>query len=217
MTKIIALLAGVVFILSKILPLFNLGGYLDFLILRPADFLRLPWTLVTYPLVSPDFLTVLFAALWLWFIGGSLERSWGSTTYGIFLFLVTLVTGLAMVVASIFTPFEISVHGLWLPLVGLTWAWGAINPDREVLFWGIIPIKAQWLAWIDAAITFFAYLAPHFLYGIASVSGIAVVYLFTGRGPLAKGYRYWAWRRGFSAKNDSQRKKTDRSRFRVIK
>lgn len=216
-TKGLILFGGVFFLLFHLYPpLFNL------LALNRFTLARYPWTLLTYPLANPfmtrDILSLLFAVLWLWFIGGSLERSWGAHTYGIFFLLVTLVTGLAMMLVSwFFLPFPIRVAGFWLPLTALTWAWAEVFRGREILFWGIIPIKAEWLAWIQAALTFFSYAKIHLLLGAASISGIAVVYLFRGSGPFARGFRYWLWRKGFSFKGWTDRfRRKKKNRLRVV-
>lgn len=200
-TKGLILAGGIILLLSQFYrPLINL------LSLTPVTLFRYPWTVITYPLVNPEIFSLIFAALWLWFIGGSLERSWGSFTYGVFLFLVTLVTGLVMMLVSwVFIPLPVWVAGFWLPLTALTWAWADIFRDREILFWGLIPIKSQWLAWILAAITFFSYSHYHLLLGAASLSGIGVVYLFRGGGPFSRGFRYWMWQRGFSSKGWTDR------------
>ncbi|HHT05737.1 MAG TPA: DUF1751 domain-containing protein [Hydrogenispora sp.] len=177
-----------------------------------------PWTLLTYPLVNRS-LGDLFALLWLWFIGGSLERSWGGQTYGLFLVLLTGVTGLAFTLASWSSGVNMYVSGLWLPLTGLTWAWAKLFPDRELLFWGLIPVKAQWLAWIHAGLIFFNYLAFGVTFALAAVSSIAVAYLFTGHGPFARGVRYWAWTHNYPGKGFSEKMKNKwrRRRLKVMK
>lgn len=211
-TKGLILLGGVFFILFHLYrPLHSLVA------LNPFTFLRYPWTLLTYPLANSEILSLLFAVLWLWFIGGSLERSWGTQTYGFFLFLVTLVTGLAMALVSrFFVRFPIQIAGFWLPLTAITWAWAEIFRGQELLFWGLIPIKAEWLAWIQAALTFFSYFNLHWLLGVASISGIAVVYLFRNNGPFAHGFRYWLWQKGFSLKGLTRGFRRKRRRLRVV-
>ncbi|MGE5582137.1 MAG: DUF1751 domain-containing protein [Bacillota bacterium] len=211
-TKSLILLSGIVFF----------GGLIfkeiyNYLVLIPDTVFQLPWTLITYPLVNPEPLSLIFALLWFWFVGGSLERSWGSWNYGLFALLVTLTTGVLMTAAGIFLGVEVVVRDFWLPLVALTWAWAGIFPDREVLLWGIIPLRAQWLAWITAAIVFFSYIHPHWLLGFASISGILVVYFFRGSGPFSRGVRYWAWSHGLSGWLDNRRQKARRKRLKVIK
>lgn len=209
-TKLILVLSGFSFILNL---LFNIGGLLA---LVPANLPEFFWTFLTYPLVNPryDFLTLIFAGLWLWFVGGSLERTWGTRVYGFFCVLVTLVTGGTMALAAIITGItRYSIFGLWLPLVGITWAWAKVYPEREILIWGIIPVKAFWLALIDAGMTFFNYwqTSGNLLYGLAAVSGIILVYLFGDTGKLGRGLHYRSWRR------EEPYLKRRRNRLRIIK
>jgi membrane associated rhomboid family serine protease len=218
-TKRLALLSGLVFILPYLLSWFYPLSINSQLGLNPFEFIRFPWTLVTYPLVNDNFMTLIFALLWLWFVGGGLERSWGSFTYGLFFILATLVTGTSMALSAKLLAISIPIQGLWLPLVGVTWAWAAIDPDREILFWGIIPLKALWLAWITAGYTFFTHLPYHLILGLASISSIVIVYLFLGKGPFARGYRHWAWTHNFSLRGwlENRRRKARKSKFKVIK
>jgi membrane associated rhomboid family serine protease len=225
-TKSIAVITGVLFLVSFIPGLQFIFGLLS--LNTGAGFL-IPWTLITYPVVIyRDIIAAVFSVLWLWMIGGSLERSWGSRTYGLFFFLTTLVTGATLSLVSLLPltgPGNILINGLWLPLVGVTWAWAKTGPDQEVLFWGIIPLKAKLLAWIDAGITFVIYFQmvqnplEGLFFGLASISGIAVVYLFSGNGPFSRGYRYWAWKRKASpgGLRDKPGKQPGRKRFKIIK
>jgi membrane associated rhomboid family serine protease len=211
-SKGLMLLGGVFFILSYLYdPLYSLVA------LNPLTFSRYPWTLLTYPLANLGILPILFSFLWLWFFGGSLERSWGSQTYGFFFFLVTLVTGLAMMLVSRFIALiPLTIAGFWLPLTAVTWAWADIHRGQELLLWGLIPIKAEWIAGFEALLTFLTYFKLHWSLGLASVSGIAVVYLFRGNGPFARGLRYWLWRKGFSGKSLTGRFRKKKRRLRVV-
>lgn len=219
-TKGLLLSAGIISLLSW---LYGLIGNL--LSLQPVWLFFRPWTLITYPLVNRVSLSLLFAVLWFWYIGGSLERGWGSQSYAIFLTLVTLVTGAAIsLVSALFFNGRIGVNGLWLPLVGLTWAWAELHPDWEVLFWGLFPIRAKLLAWILAGSAFLTHLQAGtgisgLLLGLASVSGITVVYLFSGGGPFSRGVRYWAWQKGFSYEGwkDKMKERFRKRRLRRIK
>lgn len=225
-TKTVALISGVVFLLTALIPGF--GILAGVLVLDPlAGFIK-PWTMITYPLFNGsvrEFFSIIFGVIWLWFVGGGLERSWGSRTYGLFLFLTVLATGVLMsLLGFIQLGPDRYVYGLWLPMVGLTWAWAEIEPDREMMFWGIIPVKARWLAWIIAAITFFSFFGgtPHvvrdILSGLAAVSGIAVACLFTGKGPFSRGYRYYSRQQKNSGRwGEEPKRKSGRRRLRVIK
>jgi membrane associated rhomboid family serine protease len=217
-TKSIMALTGVTFLLYWGLQLLGLGTYAGFLVLTPGNVIHLPWTLVTYPLLTPDPLGLLFGLIWLWFVGGNLERSWGSWLYLGFILSVTIVTGIVMsLVGWIFLGGMLAISDLWLPLVAVTWAWAWIYPEREMLFWGIIPIKAIWLAWINAAIIFFYYARTHWLLGLASISGILVVYLFRDRGKgTSLGYRTGNPRWGVKDWLEKRRRNARKKKFRVL-
>lgn len=209
-TKLILVLSGLSFILTSLLK--NIINLTSLLALVPRNLPGFFWTFLTYPLINLDFLSLIFAGLWLWFVGGSLERTWGTRIYISFCLSVTLVTGGAMALAAIITKIPYyPVIGLWLPLVGITWAWAKVYPEREVMFWGIFPIKAIWLAWLHAGITFFNYLKVNIFMALAAISGIILVYLFGDTGRLGRGLRYRNWRR------ETSYKKAKRSRLRIIK
>lgn len=186
-----------------------------------------PWTLITYPLFNPDLLSLILEALWLWFVGGSLERSWGSKKYAVFLLTAAGATGLLMAATEQFlvNGAVVPISGLLLPLVAVTWAWSVLYPGQEMLLFGIIPIQARWTAWITAVLAVYPYLflsasshTNEWLVGIAALSGIPIAYLFIyDRFSGRKGSR----RRnsGLTAKNrfESSNGKSNRKKFRIIK
>ena len=217
-TKTVLIIAGVSFLFGLLLPSLRLINLNELLLLVSGELMLRPWTLATYPLVNGDFFTLLFAGLWLWFIGGSLEYSWGSRRFAWLLLTITIVTGLAMGVMPLLgLASPIPISGLWLPLTGLTWAWSLLNSRQEVLLYGIIPIQARWLAWIEAGIIFFTYLQYNLFYGLAALAGIPVVYLWQGRGPLT-GLQHWFRKRSFAIKawQDERRQKARRKKLRVL-
>lgn len=206
-TKGAVVLSGFILVLSFVLRIFGIN--LDeILSLNPSSISVMPWTILTYPLVD-DIISVLFAAIWLWFVGGSLERSWGSRRFGLFLIALVAVTGIIMALTGQILKIPVLIFGFWLPLVGMTWAWGVLYPDQELLFWGLFPIKGMWLAWIHAILIFATYAHFHLLLGLASVSGILLVYLFRSGGPTRRS------RDRYSKRNRHSQMR--RARFRVIK
>jgi Uncharacterized membrane protein (homolog of Drosophila rhomboid) len=216
-------LCGLFFVLYYGLQLFNFNLFADLFILTPANIIHFPWIFITYPLVNLEPLSLLFGLLWLWFIGGNLEYTWGSWLYSIFLLLVTAVTGAVMsAVDWYFLGGTAMISEIWMPLTAVTWAWAGIYPDREMSFWGIIPLRAEWLAWINAAFMFFRYARPldqpfHWLMGFAALSGILVVYLFRKIRPGS--LRYWAWSRGVSPRGwlEKRRRNARKNKFKLIK
>lgn len=209
-TKSVIIVVGITFLLMLVLTSLRIFPVQSFLVLDTSNIFYRPWTLMTYPFVN-DLLSVIFAPLWLWFVGGSVERTWGSRRYGLFIFLVITITGLSMTGAGYLIGTGVIVAGLWMSLLGLTWVWAELNPFREVMLWGIIPVKARWLAWLHALLNFISYSGQHFILGAASLMGILVAYFFLSKNPFGG-------RRVDSVKHSRERyKKERRSRLRVIK
>jgi len=202
-TKGTIILNIAVFLVTLFTPIVGIQAE-GWLWLNPLNVLGYPWTILTYALVN-DLLSVIFGALWLWLVGAGLERMWGSTRYGWFLVMVTGVTGLAMAIIGFWLKVAVPVFGIWLPLVGVTWAWARLDPHRELLFWGIVPVKARWLAWIHTVLVFATYARIHILFGIAGIIGIFLANLNWGKG-----------RRSTRGVGDNS-KRLRRSRLRVIK
>jgi len=127
----------------------------SWLVLVPGRLLEQPWSLLTFPFVHRDPLGILFTLLTLFFFGGSLEDRWGGRGFlkfcaasaagsALLAILLSVGSGMAMVPVSGFTGV---IYGLLLALA-LYW------PDMEISIWGIIPVKAKWLAIVTAVIGF---------------------------------------------------------------
>jgi len=105
------------------------------------------WRLVTFVFVPDTFGNVLLFALSLYFyyfIGTSLEREWGSQRFTVFYcmgILLNMVTGLLTGYASM-TYINLS----------LFFAFATLYPDTRFLLFFFIPVKAKWMAWLDAAV-----------------------------------------------------------------
>ncbi len=103
-----------------------------------------PWTALTYPLVSLDPIGLLFSCWWLWWAGGSLERSWGSQRFGIFFFANAAITAVGLYLgALLFHVGSLNLVGLWMPLAGVTIAYAMTNPEQQIMFYFVIPIEDE--------------------------------------------------------------------------
>src|SRR5690349_3103089 len=86
-----------VYPLREVLPdllVFRIGGPDLF------SWLARPWTLFTYPLAMFDPIPLLFSGYWLYWVGGTLERSWGSLNFAVVFFLLCAIAGLAFIPAA---------------------------------------------------------------------------------------------------------------------
>ena len=105
------------------------------------------WRLVTFLFVPDGYSNLLFFALGMyfyWFIGSALEREWGSGKFTMFYLIgagMNLLFGLITGYASM-TFMNLS----------LFFAFATLYPNLQFLLFFIIPVKAKWLAWFDAAL-----------------------------------------------------------------
>ncbi|HET7233405.1 MAG TPA: rhomboid family intramembrane serine protease [Longimicrobium sp.] len=127
-----------------------------FLVFAPAAILRQPWSVLTFPFVERNALSLLFVLLTVYFFAGPLEERWGAAGFLRYL----AVSALGGVLLSVILA---GVSPRWgaMPLVGFTGAiYGMLMafalywPEMEIRIWGIIPVKAKWLALASAAIGF---------------------------------------------------------------
>jgi hypothetical protein len=116
---------------------------LEWLAFEAPFSLSRPWTLLTYPLVSINPISLLFYGLMLWWVGGSLERSWGTRFYAIFFGLMSVITALGFQQVRSYRTERLVLYN-WLPLAALMWPGAMLNPNEEIRIWGIIPILAKW-------------------------------------------------------------------------
>lgn len=135
---------------------------LEVMSLEPALILRGQiWRLVTwviYPPSSGNFLLFAISIVFFYYpIGTSLERTWGSFRYTLYIFsglfftvlgafVLYFITGayLSLGNVSIFTTYYISMS--------VFLAYAMSYPDVQILLWFVIPIKMQWMAYVYAAI-----------------------------------------------------------------
>ena len=92
-------------------------------------------------------LAVLFISSYVW-IGRYAEQAWGPFKFNIYYFAGLLVTDLAALLGG--TSFYPNDFHMTLFLILAVTA-----PMAQIRLWGIIPLKAKYLAWIDIGLTLF--------------------------------------------------------------
>ena len=119
------------------------------------------WRLVTWILFPPSGGNVLLFALAILFfyypIGTSLERTWGSFRYTLYIFSGLLFTVLAALLLYLFTGNIVTYHGVPAMIPGSIFttyyislsvflAYAMSYPDMSIYLWFVIPIKMRWMA-----------------------------------------------------------------------
>lgn len=194
-----------------LLELFDRSGLLiSYLTLNPYAILHgQVWRLVTWVLIPPSSGGLFFTLLMLYFycsIGTSLERTWGTYRYNVYLFQGMLFTiagsFLLMGYCYLFKP-EISLLGAVLTVdtpreyftviammfstyyinMSIFLAYAATFPDAQVLLMFIIPIRVKWLGIIYAVMLLFQFLGST-VYGKFAIGASLlnfVVFFLTSR------------------------------------
>lgn len=199
-----------------LLELFDRSGLLiSYLTLNPYAILHGQiWRLVTWILIPPSSGGLFFTLLMLYFycsIGTSLERTWGTYRYNVYLFQGMLFTiagsfllmgycylfqpEIQMVdmrgmlhVLSVDTPNEYfrmiaGIFSTYYINMSIFLAYAATFPDAQVLLMFIIPIRVKWLGIIYAVMLLFQFLGTN-VYGKFAIGASLlnfVVFFLTSR------------------------------------
>ena len=125
----------------------------QYLTLEPALILKgQVWRLVSWLLIPPESSNIFFVVIMLYFyysIGNTLERTWGTFRYNVYIFsgiitsiigsfvLYFLAGGNGIRLGNAFSTYYISMS--------IILAFAATYPNMQVLFMMIIPLKIKWL------------------------------------------------------------------------
>lgn len=122
------------------------------------------WRLITWVLVPPGMSNILFVLIMLMFyysLGTTLERTWGTFRYTLYIFsgllftvigafLLYFIEGGYVLFAGMFSTYYISMSILL--------AFAVSYPDMRVLLYFVIPIKMKWMAFVYVAMIGYRYL-----------------------------------------------------------
>jgi membrane associated rhomboid family serine protease len=124
------------------------------------------WRLVTWPFFQDDPLTLLFGGLALWQTAQQLSYSWSERRFVVRFFGYVVGAGIgATLLAYVWESASAITHiGMWPVAMAFIVAWAMLFPDRQVSFWGVLPLTGRSLALLMA----FATLLYAFARGFAS-------------------------------------------------
>ena len=153
---------------------------LHYFALVPAAVVKLlfVWQLATYMFLHGGIGHILFNMLALWMFGSEFERMWGTRRFLQFYFVCGTGAGLCVVVANYLfgNPLGATI-GSSGAIYGLLLASAVLWPDREILFYFLIPIKMKYFVMIMGGIAFlnsFKQASP--VSDIAHLGGMAFAY-----------------------------------------
>jgi membrane associated rhomboid family serine protease len=140
-----------------------------------------PWTFFTYPFCfgPGEILAVIFSCLWLWGVGGIVEREEGSARFAAIWLIASVLSALGIWFGSAILNQPTTLYSPWTPLAALTVIWGTRHPNDPVRFMFVLCITARWVAWISAALVVFGTQPPQ-MAPFAAIS-LLVAYLYAAR------------------------------------
>ena len=145
------------YILGYVIALMR-SDFLSYLTLEPAWILRGQiWRLITWVLIPPESLSVFTIIMLLFYYSlvTTLERTWGSFRYTLYIF-----SGLIFTILGAFFLYFImggNVTGIgnffstYYVSMSIFLAFAVSYPDMRVLLYFVIPIKMKWMAFVYAA------------------------------------------------------------------
>ncbi len=164
-------------IIVYLLDLFSSNTCSYLLAFSPALILKGQiWRLVTFVFVPMQSNIILLAIslYFYWMIGTSLEREWGSGKFTIFYCFGVLL--------NIILGFFLGTATMAYVNYSMFFSFATLFPDMRFLLFFFIPIKAKWLAWLDAAL--FAYsvisylVQGYFFFALVPIIAILNYFLF---------------------------------------
>jgi membrane associated rhomboid family serine protease len=135
------LLANVaIFFLGELLP-----GLLRPFALFPIGQGFWPWQIVTYAFLHGNFNHLFFNMLGLWMFGSELEHVWGQKRFLQFYTASVIAAALTQLLVNALLGATAPTIGASGGLFGLLLAFAMLFPNRTILLFFVIPMKAKWL------------------------------------------------------------------------
>lgn len=141
MTRTLLLINVVVFLIGPLL-----GPWFDRLFaLWPIGHGFLPWQLLTYAFMHGSFEHIFFNMFGLWMFGSEVERVWGEKRYLHFYIACVLAAAFTQLIFNAVTGSPYPTIGASGGLFGLLLAFGMMFPNRIILLFFVLPVKAKYL------------------------------------------------------------------------
>lgn len=178
---------------------FMAPSVLQFLMLNPAEILHgQVWRIVSWLLIPPSsfgIFTILMLFVY-YSLGNTLERSWGTFRYNVYIFggilttiigsfvlyLVSLVIG-GSVYAELMSYLYAGSFSTYYISMSIFLGFALTYPDMQMMLYFLIPIKIKWLAILDVVFLAIAMIQGDWGTRVVILSSLAnvLVFFFTTR------------------------------------
>ncbi|MDD3174243.1 MAG: hypothetical protein PHF63_11425 [Herbinix sp.] len=145
-------------------PYYNLGSFfnLDFLMIKTGQI----WRLITWIIPINSLNGIIWTAISIYFyymIGNALERTWGAFRFNLYFFSGIIFNLLSSFLTYLVTGYSVS-PSLSFICGTMFFAFAAVYPNTQFMMYFLIPIKAKYLAWFQAALYLFQ-IYQYIIYG----------------------------------------------------
>ena len=182
------LLANVaIFFLGELLP-----GMLWPFALFPIGYGFWPWQIVSYAFLHGNFNHLFFNMLGLWMFGGELEHVWGQKRFLQFYTASVIAAALTQLIVNALLGATAPTIGASGGLFGLLLAFAMLFPNRTILLFFVLPMKAKWLVALYGVLELYqgVYVmnsgVAHFAHLGGMLGGLLMLRYWRGQAPFGR-------------------------------
>jgi membrane associated rhomboid family serine protease len=183
------LLANVaIFFLGELLG----PGLLSAFALWPVGHGFWPWQVGTYAFLHGSFGHLFFNMLGLWMFGSELEHVWGQKRFIQFYTASVIAAALTQLVVNALLGSIAPTVGASGGLFGLLLAYAMLFPNRTILLFFVIPMKAKWLVALYGILELYQGIyvmnsgVAHFAHLGGMLGGLLVLRYWRGQAPFGR-------------------------------
>jgi len=187
-TRALLLINVAVFFLGRLFG----GGIESVFALWPLGTNFLPWQVVTYAFLHGSFEHLFFNMLGLWMFGSELERIWGEKRFLQFYAASVLAAAFAQLIVTALMGSVYPTVGASGGLFGLLFAFAVMFPNRVILLFFVIPMKARYLVALYGLLELYqgVYVmnsgVAHFAHLGGMVGGFLMIRYWRGQAPFGR-------------------------------
>ena len=151
-----------------------------------------PWQIVTYAFLHGSFNHLFFNMLGLWMFGGELEQVWGQKRFIQFYSASVVAAALTQLLVNALLGSVAPTIGASGGLFGLLLAFAMIFPNRIILLFFVIPMKAKYLVALYGLLELYqgAYVmnsgVAHFAHLGGMLGGLLTLRYWRGQAPFGR-------------------------------
>lgn len=142
------------------------------------------WRIFSWILVPPSggLLSTIIMLIFYYSLGTTLERTWGTFRYNVYIFSGILFTALGAFLLYAIIGRGVVGYGMFFSTyyinMSIFLAFAVSYPDMEVLLYFILPIKIKWMAVVYAALILYDFIRGNFVTRIVIIASLLNFFVF---------------------------------------